>query len=324
MDFRRSTHSALSSIQTSLHRAVSLRRALSENFVSFLDDTAAISNFASSKARTRPGGMTGAGSLDELGTWNEEVDEEYGDDVSDDYYGGEDDGSPPGIPDSPLSSMSSPRGETFSDILHALKFNSDAYFSRNDADGPLSSTLNGGSESDDADSTTAYDRDLLAEFEQTYSARRAMAEGTNARIDALFDMIQALSEGTDRGPALSPASDIEPLFPSPVKRSLVTNTRLSELMSLEEAIIGLTGGIGVSGGGGRKKPLSPVTKLLRRRDLLEEPLSEIVQRNKSLPVEILEELEEADYMELVPLLPTITRFSLRELDMDEVLDVLNL
>ncbi|KAI9338204.1 T-complex protein 11-domain-containing protein [Obelidium mucronatum] len=37
------------------------------------------------------------------------------------------------------------------------------------------------------------------------------------------------------------------------------------------------------------------------------------------PVDLLMLLDESDYMDLVPLLPTVTRFTLRELDMDEIL-----
>jgi hypothetical protein len=49
-----------------------------------------------------------------------------------------------------------------------------------------------------------------------------------------------------------------------------------------------------------------------------ETLCQAVRRGKVLPVHLFDELDESDYLELRDLLPPITRFTLRELDMDEV------
>ncbi|KAJ3226248.1 hypothetical protein HDU81_007423 [Chytriomyces hyalinus] len=337
---RRANHSTLDAVQSSLFRAVSLRRALSESFVSFLDETAAASgsnNKASQRTNSnfkRSGGMIGAGSLNDLGTWSEEDDKSVSEqlDLESDYYGGEDSSLPsptklryPSDKDGKSDGGSSGLGPSLSEVMNALKLNSAAYFDEQDASSPNSNDdSNSNSNDADQDSMTAYDKDLLAEFESSFGATRDAAAKTNLRINDLFDMIKALSEGRDRVPAFSSIEDEtedafdEAVFPSPIQRSLVSNGKLVELFGLNEAIAGISS----SSSSGRRKSsiaMSPTAKLLRRRDLLDEPLSEIVERNKSLPVQILDELDENDYMELIPLLPTVTRFTLRELDMDEIL-----
>ncbi|KAJ3234378.1 hypothetical protein HDU78_005872 [Chytriomyces hyalinus] len=335
---RRANHSTLDAVQSSLFRAVSLRRALSESFVSFLDETGASSgsNKKSSNSNfKRPGGMIGAGSLDDLGTWSEEDDDSASEqlDLESDYYGGEDSSLPspsklyyPSDKDAKSEGGSSGLGPSLSDVMNALKLNSAACFDEQDAQGssPNSSDLNSNENDADQDSMTAYDKDLLAEFESSFGASREAAAKTNLRINDLFDMIKALSEGRDRVPAFSSVEDesedaFDAVFPSPVQRSLVSNGKLVELFGLNEAIAGISGGATSSGRRKSSVAMSPTAKLLRRRDLLDESLSEIVERNKSLPVQILDELDENDYMELIPLLPPVTRFTLRELDMDEIL-----
>ncbi|KAI9344806.1 hypothetical protein DFJ73DRAFT_493065 [Zopfochytrium polystomum] len=49
-----------------------------------------------------------------------------------------------------------------------------------------------------------------------------------------------------------------------------------------------------------------------------ESLANVVVRKKYLPVQMFDELDEDEYLDLVSLLPPITRFTLRELDIDEV------
>ncbi|KAI8830334.1 T-complex protein 11-domain-containing protein [Chytriomyces cf. hyalinus JEL632] len=283
----------------------------------------------------RPGGMIGAGSLDDLGTWSEEDDNSVSEqlDLESDYYGGEDSSLPSpsklryaSDKDAKSEGGSSGLGPSLSDVMNALKLNSAAYFDEQDAQGlsPNSSDLNSSENDADQDSMTAYDKDLLAEFESSFGASRDAAAKTNLRINDLFDMIKALSEGRDRVPPFSSVEDesedsFDAVFPSPVQRSLVSNGKLVELFGLNEAIAGISGGTTTAGRRKSSVAMSPTAKLLRRRDLLDEPLSEIVERNKSLPVQILDELDENDYMELIPLLPPVTRFTLRELDMDEIL-----
>ncbi|KAJ3186401.1 hypothetical protein HK101_009667, partial [Irineochytrium annulatum] len=50
-----------------------------------------------------------------------------------------------------------------------------------------------------------------------------------------------------------------------------------------------------------------------------ESLVETIRRLRSLPVELFVDLDEVDYAELGGLLPPVTRFTLRELDMDEII-----
>ncbi|KAI8908186.1 T-complex protein 11-domain-containing protein [Powellomyces hirtus] len=50
-----------------------------------------------------------------------------------------------------------------------------------------------------------------------------------------------------------------------------------------------------------------------------ESLAATVRRLRVLPVSILEEMEESDYLQLLSLLPPITRFTLRELELTEIL-----
>ncbi|KAI8815885.1 T-complex protein 11-domain-containing protein [Fimicolochytrium jonesii] len=50
-----------------------------------------------------------------------------------------------------------------------------------------------------------------------------------------------------------------------------------------------------------------------------ESLSATILRLRILPISILEEMEETDYLQLLPLLPPITRFTLRELELTEIL-----
>jgi hypothetical protein len=52
---------------------------------------------------------------------------------------------------------------------------------------------------------------------------------------------------------------------------------------------------------------------------LREPMSSTIRRTKSLPQLILDDNSDSVFLEVLSLLPPITRFSLRELDMDEVL-----
>jgi hypothetical protein len=52
---------------------------------------------------------------------------------------------------------------------------------------------------------------------------------------------------------------------------------------------------------------------------LREPMSSTIRRTKSLPHLVLDDNSDGVFLEILSLLPPITRFSLRELDMDEVL-----
>ncbi|KAJ3217243.1 hypothetical protein HDU67_008265 [Dinochytrium kinnereticum] len=61
---------------------------------------------------------------------------------------------------------------------------------------------------------------------------------------------------------------------------------------------------------------------VRRRTglgVLSEPLTVTIKRCKSLPPHLFDSLDETEYLELLGLLPPITRFTLRELDMDEII-----
>ncbi|KAJ3123101.1 hypothetical protein HK098_002224 [Nowakowskiella sp. JEL0407] len=51
-----------------------------------------------------------------------------------------------------------------------------------------------------------------------------------------------------------------------------------------------------------------------------ESLIQSIRRTQSLPDLLIEELEEVEYIELLDLLPPVTRFTLRELDLDEILN----
>ncbi|KAJ3291691.1 hypothetical protein HK104_005882 [Borealophlyctis nickersoniae] len=54
-------------------------------------------------------------------------------------------------------------------------------------------------------------------------------------------------------------------------------------------------------------------------DSLSEPLSTSIRRLRMLPTHIFEDADEATFTQLIPLLPPITRFTLRELDLSEIL-----
>ncbi|KAJ1566739.1 hypothetical protein HK405_008609 [Cladochytrium tenue] len=55
-----------------------------------------------------------------------------------------------------------------------------------------------------------------------------------------------------------------------------------------------------------------------------ESIIQSVLKNKELPVHLYDEMDEDDFLILVPLLPPITRYTLRELDMDEILSSVQL
>ncbi|KAJ3026203.1 UNVERIFIED_CONTAM: hypothetical protein HDU68_006077, partial [Siphonaria sp. JEL0065] len=332
---RRRNAEAVAHASSSLSRAVALRRALSENFVEFLEDT---------RVREESGGssmhksLRKASSVDVLRTWEEETEEEEGSD----YYGGEEYQipSPPSSADSSEGAVVSPLNmrEQLAEIMYALRMQNNTSISSD-----------GGSMTSYNDSTSDHsDHDLLAQFESTYGPNKRSTMDTTLRINDLFATIKSLKDDKDRIPPLSPVSasssygddTLEPLtetFSSPKKRSMISTARLSELLALNEALLGIGATAGIVGGGSHSATsagipagsptrrrssfatMSPSAKLLRKRDLLDEPLSDIIERNKSLPVKMLDMLDESDYMELVPLLPPITRFTLRELDMDEIL-----
>ncbi|KAJ3101179.1 hypothetical protein HDU97_001591 [Phlyctochytrium planicorne] len=58
--------------------------------------------------------------------------------------------------------------------------------------------------------------------------------------------------------------------------------------------------------------------------ILTEPLSDTIKRCRSLSPHLFDTLDETDYLELLPLLPPITRFTLRELNMDEIISNIQL
>ncbi|KAJ1562376.1 hypothetical protein HK405_012848 [Cladochytrium tenue] len=55
-----------------------------------------------------------------------------------------------------------------------------------------------------------------------------------------------------------------------------------------------------------------------------ESIIQSVLKNKELPVHLYDEMDEDEFLILVPLLPPITRYTLRELDMDEILSSVQL
>ncbi|KAJ3132745.1 hypothetical protein HK100_005012 [Physocladia obscura] len=338
-----------------LIRAVALRRALSESFVSFLEGQSDLSQSGSVATKSeknnkiikdrdfgsygRNNCMIGAASLDDLTIWDQV---ETNDWTDSDY-----DAESRSVFEPPTATGESDSQENFSvseklsEIIAAMR--SEQLIEAATSKSPTT----GSSENSEDGTTSTYDRDLLTQFEETFnssSPHAARSAREMSKIDDLFNLIKSLTESRRNHQSsttpLSPVSanssldcyddddTLGPLaetFSSPLKkRSMVSTTRLSEILALNEAMLGA----GKTGGSlqppARRRSsgnvaLSPTAKLLRRRDLLDEPLSEIVERNKSLPVKILDQLDESDYMELLPLLPPVTRFTLRELDMDEIL-----
>ncbi|KAJ3061307.1 hypothetical protein HDU98_002783 [Podochytrium sp. JEL0797] len=329
-----------------LQRAVNLRRALSENFVEFLREEVAVEEEAEGRSRGRLNvdsrGLVYAASLDELGLrrWNQEQDESDEDDS--DYFGGEETGAAVAGPPSSSDSASTQDDDRYtmtmnelSEIINALKIHSSAN------DSPTASSSQGESMTSFNDSLSESNyNSLLAQFESTFSPttrQTSTNDTTQSRIDSLFDLIKSLSENkpapsTPSTPSSFGNDDTLEILPeslsSPKKRTMISTSRLTHLLGLQDAATspeyGTTpgGGTGSPSSPARRKSsfgVSPGAKMLRKRDLLDEPLSQLIQRNKSLPVQMLEMLDEHDYMELVPLLPPITRFTLRELDIDEIL-----
>ncbi|KAJ3055344.1 hypothetical protein HDU99_007581, partial [Rhizoclosmatium hyalinum] len=132
------------------------------------------------------------------------------------------------------------------------------------------------------------------------------------------------AKSNDSRSSPSYASELEDTLPpltSPTTSTLVSIRRLSALLAENEALLGIPSSASSSSAypSPTKRRSSIATRLLRKRDLTDEPLSDLIERNKHFPIKMLDGLDETEYLELVPLLPTVTRFTLRELDMDEIL-----
>ncbi|KAI9202747.1 T-complex protein 11-domain-containing protein [Polychytrium aggregatum] len=98
----------------------------------------------------------------------------------------------------------------------------------------------------------------------------------------------------------SPASSPEKLSPGKVSPSKISPSTASFLKSLSSS----------SG-----SPSSPESDLSSD----DESLTDRIRRVRLLPPELYQSMEESEYMLLLDLLPPITRFTLRELDLDEIL-----
>ncbi|KAJ3328965.1 hypothetical protein HDU76_008923 [Blyttiomyces sp. JEL0837] len=96
--------------------------------------------------------------------------------------------------------------------------------------------------------------------------------------------------------------------------NMITNIQVQQLQHIQQRPASPLSAISSSTG----------TALEAGSGLYTEPLATTIRRNKVLPVEMYEELDESDYMELSSLLPPITRFTLRELDLDEILNNISL
>ncbi|KAJ3394069.1 hypothetical protein HDU84_000097 [Entophlyctis sp. JEL0112] len=281
--------------EQALQKAVAMRRALSESFMNFLDG-----DLSSSGGKS----LLTASSLDDL-RWK--ADKDY---CADERI----------VSGPPTSNGDSESEVSLSDrlleVINAIG---------------LSDLRNASSLGSPSDEEETLSKKLLDQFEMDYNSGNA-DPFRKSQIDDLMELIKSLAEDTHNilsSPSSAESSrknDLEdgdilaPLLDSfstyqKRSRTSISPTHLSDLIT------------GIDSLNHAKSPvkrrssqsMSPAARLLRRRDLLNESLSQIIERNKHFPVEVLIEFDESDYLELLPLLPAITRFTLRELDLDEIL-----
>ena len=125
----------------------------------------------------------------------------------------------------------------------------------------------------------------------------------HASVSEMFQMPEEFNP--DNFEAESDSITMAP--PSPSTISISTNSTVIKARAAYDAPLQ------------RDLPLLDIYSNLVYDDEPETPLCESVLESKCLPPSVFLNMDEITYLELLPLLPNITRFSLRELDIDEII-----
>ncbi|TPX64570.1 hypothetical protein SpCBS45565_g05790 [Spizellomyces sp. 'palustris'] len=181
-----------------------------------------------------------------------------------------------------------------------------------------------------------------ADTVQTMSACHSFSLGMEADFDDEYYEMEDIQMQPPKSPIIgypSPAST-SPHVESPrgyeatlggpdgdavVSGSLRTSTTDAESRPSERAYSVVTDSVSNQPSDGNHSHLGDDSRmdmfdsLVLGGDVIGERLSATVRRLRVLPVSLVEDMEESAYMELLDLLPPITRFTLRELELTEIL-----